>query len=117
MRNTWFFRVFIGPHGLRSGWGLLLYILIFAVSFFVLFVVEKLFGNVSPPFATAHKHGQAAMLGLEAMRPGSMLILYGTSLSVALFVPWIMSRIERRRLGVGVRRFYQLSRSPHQTLG
>jgi uncharacterized protein len=29
-----------------------------------------------------------------------MLIIYGTSLAVILFVPWIMSRIERRRLGV-----------------
>jgi uncharacterized protein len=96
MRNTWLSRVFIGPDGLRSGWGLLLYIFIFAICLFI----ANVFANVSPVFVAARKQAHAAMLGIEAMRPGSMLILYGSSLTVVLLVSWIMARIERRRLGV-----------------
>src|SRR5579859_4678663 len=95
MRNTWFSRVFIGPHGLRSGWGLLIYIFILAVCLFT----TNIFANAFPAFVAARKHAHAAMLGIEAMRPGSLLILYGTSLTLVLLVSWIMSRIERRRPG------------------
>ena len=100
MRNPWFSRIFIGPHGLRSGWGLLLYILIFAVSICVVMGAARLFANVNSAYVAVQGHAQAGMLGLEAMRPGAMLIIYGTSLAVTLFVPWIMSRIEHRRVGV-----------------
>ena len=100
MRSPWFSRLFIGPQGLRSGWGLLLYLLIFALSIWVVQVGAKLFANVNPAYLTASEQAQAAMLGREAMRPGSMLVVYGTALVVTLLVPWIMSWIEHRRFGV-----------------
>jgi uncharacterized protein len=100
MRNTWLSRLFIGSNGLRSGWGLLLYILIFAVSFGVILGAASLFANGNSAYAAVQKLIRAGMLGLEAMPPGLMLLIYGPSLAVTLFVPWIMSRIERRPLGV-----------------
>ena len=100
MRSPWFSRLFIGPQGLRSGWGLLLYLLIFAVSICIVQVAAKLSANINPAYLTAREQAQAAMLGREAMRPGSMLVVYGTALVVTLLVAWIMSRIERRRSGV-----------------
>jgi uncharacterized protein len=100
MRSPWFSRLFIGPQGLRSGWGLLLYLLIFAVSVWIVSVAAELSANVNPAYLTAREQAQAAMLGQEAMRPGSMLAVYGTALVGTLLVPWIMSWIERRRSGV-----------------
>ena len=99
MRNSWVSRIFIGPNGLRSGWGLLIYILIFAACICVQFFVTKVLANANPMLVAVQQQAQKAMLGLEAMRPGSMLIIYGTSLAVILFVPLIMSLIERRRFG------------------
>jgi len=99
MRNSWVSRIFIGPHGLRSGWGLLIYVLIFAVCVCVQFFATKLLADANPMLVAVQQQAQKAMLGLEAMRPGAMLIIYGTSLAVILFVPCIMSLIERRRFG------------------
>jgi uncharacterized protein len=96
MRNSWFSRIFIGAQGLRSGWGFLLFLLIFAICS----VAVNLLANFSPAFVTAQRHAQEARLGTEMMPPGSLLILYGISLTLVLFVSWIMSRIERQRVGV-----------------
>jgi uncharacterized protein len=100
MRSTWFSRLFIGPHGLRSGWGLLLYLLIFAVSICIVEVAARLSANVNPAYLAAREQAQAAMLGREAIRPGSMSVVYGTALAVTLLVAWIMSGIEHRSSGV-----------------
>jgi len=100
MRSTWFSRLFIGPHGLRSGWGLLLYLLIFAVSICIVEVAARLSANVTPAYLAAREQAQAAMLGREAIRPGSMSVVYGTALVVTLLVAWIMSGIEHRSSGV-----------------
>jgi len=100
MRKNWLSRIFIGSQGLRSGWGLLLYIVIFAVSFCVVLGAQRLLANGSSAYVAAQKHLQAGMLGLEAVGPGLLLLIYAPSLAVVLFVPWIMSLIERRPVGV-----------------
>jgi uncharacterized protein len=99
MRSNWFYRLFIGPQGLRSGWGLLLYVLILAVSIFGVEGAIRIYGNFNPTLVAARKQANEAMLGVQAMRPGSMLFIYGASLAVTLFAAWTMSRIEHRRVG------------------
>src|ERR1700693_3166307 len=100
MRSPWFSRLFIGPHGLRSGWGLLLYLLIFAVSICIVQVAARLSANVNPAYLAAREQAQAAMLGRDGMRPDSMSVVYGTAVVVPLLEAWIMSWIEHRRSGV-----------------
>jgi len=85
--------IFIGPDGLRAGWSLLIYIAILAAFVFAARFIAGMVHHHAP--APAHKSSApveqpplAALLG-EGI---PFLIIAGAS--------WIMSRIERRPVGV-----------------
>lgn len=86
--------VFFGPNGLRPGWGLLLFALIFAcLGGALVFTVQKLHQR---PVKTVEQRKADAAAG---QKPAEMLIGEGSSFLVLALTTWIMSRIERRPLG------------------
>jgi len=80
-------KVFIGKDGLRAGWGLLIFIAIFAaIGFCVNFIGHK--------------------LNVPALKPGSEitprfgLLVEGLNFLAVLLITWAMSKIERRPASV-----------------
>lgn len=94
--------IFFGPNGLRPGWGLLLFILIFAsLSGITAAVVQK----VHPRQVKTAEQRKAS--AAEEQKPRSMLIGEGSAFALIALTSWIMGRIERRpvgRYGFGGRR-------------
>lgn len=94
--------IFFGPHGLRPGWGLLLFVIVFLVLSGVSTVVVHKLHPISVKTVEQRK--------LEAAtgeKPQFMLITEGTGFALIALTSWIMSRIERRpvaRYGFGGRR-------------
>ncbi|MGO9862919.1 MAG: lysostaphin resistance A-like protein [Terriglobales bacterium] len=90
-------RTFIGRDGLRAGWSLLIFIAIFV-------------GIIVGVNAFAHKvHPQTANAAKAAFEMPVKMAIIGESFSflMALFVAWIMSKIERRPIsayGLTIRR-------------
>ncbi len=83
-------RVFIGKEGLRAGWSLLLFFAIFAaIGFCVNFVGHKLY----PPSQKAPQAGEEISIAFAYIGEASSFLL-------TLLVAWIMSKIERRPVGV-----------------
>lgn len=77
-------RIFIGDAGLRAGWGLLIFIVLFAgLASSINLILRKL--GVNPHFAP----------GAE-LSPRIGILGEGASFLLILFVTWIMSKIERR---------------------
>jgi membrane protease YdiL (CAAX protease family) len=78
--------VFFNQRGLRAGWRLLIFLLIFGLLSSVLLVSSRLLA----------KHpGRVAML-----TPGLIVFNDGSTFLLLLFAAWIMSRIERRPMAV-----------------
>jgi uncharacterized protein len=81
-------KIFLGPDGLRAGWSLLIFIALMAAMLQGVGWITKHYAHLSPP------------------RPGSELppifAVYAEVLPFlgTLLITWIMSKIERRRLGV-----------------
>jgi membrane protease YdiL (CAAX protease family) len=90
-------KIFIGKHGLRAGWGLLIFIALFAaVAFCANFVGHKL----QPSAAKAAKTGSETS-------PAFGFIAESILFLISILVTWIMSKIERRPnsvYGLGGRR-------------
>jgi membrane protease YdiL (CAAX protease family) len=79
-------KIFIGKDGIRAGWGLLIFIAIFAaIAFCINFVGHKLF----PSIPKTLKPGQEvpALAGI---------LVEGLNFLLVFFVTWVMSKIERR---------------------
>lgn len=86
--------LFIGPNGLRPGWGLLLFVaLLVSIGAAVNFTIHKLHHR---PVKTAEQRKVEEAAG---QKPGSMLIGEGSSFALIALVSWIMGRIERRPVG------------------
>ncbi len=94
--------IFLGPNGLRPGWGLLFFVLIFlALGAALNLTIRKL--HPVPVKTAAQIKAQAA----AGATPRSMLIGEGSAFALVALTTWIMSRIERRpvgRYGFGGRR-------------
>ena len=81
-------RAFWGPHGLRAGWRLLLFILILiARRFAVVFTAHLIFGS----------HDVERSMGENPMY---LLLSEGLAFALLLVATFIMSRLERRPLGI-----------------
>lgn len=79
-------KIFIGEEGLRAGWGLLIFALIFAaLALCVHFAALKFY----PPATTGMKMG-------EEIAPFSVFMAEVVPFVIAFFVTWIMSKIEHR---------------------
>ena len=76
-------RIFIGEEGLRAGWGLLLFLLLFVVPMFTVLHLIHLKNNRNEP-----------------ENPAFLLSLEGAQFAWVVVVTWIMSKIERRPMGV-----------------
>jgi hypothetical protein len=80
-------RIFIGKDGLRAGWSLLIFIALFAALMFAArFVGDK----IHPPAS------KTAQTNSEIPPTPAIFIGEGIPFLGALFVAWIMSKIERR---------------------
>ena len=86
--------IFFGPHGLRPGWGLLLFIIIFAG---LATVVNVAHGKMSshPPKTVEQRKAEAA----APQTPRAMLTAEGLAFAMIVLASWIMSKIERRPVG------------------
>jgi membrane protease YdiL (CAAX protease family) len=78
-------RIFIGKDGIRAGWSLLIFILIFAAIALCVNVISR---RIHPP-------APRAMTPSEISIPQGFL-MESIPLLMALLVTWIMSKIERR---------------------
>jgi membrane protease YdiL (CAAX protease family) len=78
-------RIFFGPDGLRAGWSLLLFFLIFAAIAFSLFHIAR---AIHHPPASPSKNSTISLT--------ATFLSDGIPLAILLLVTWIMSRIERR---------------------
>lgn len=81
-------QVLFGPDGLRAGWGLLLFITLFAAIIFS--------ANVIAHHLHPHVAKTAATASDKSVPLGSMLISEFVPFAATLLVTWIMSKIERR---------------------
>jgi membrane protease YdiL (CAAX protease family) len=90
-------RIFVGRDGLRAGWSLLIFIVLFAViGFCANFIAHKI-----------HPHDAKAAKTAAEMPARSAIIGDSISFFAVLLITWIMSKIERRPMsayGLGVRR-------------
>jgi uncharacterized protein len=76
-------RIFIGDAGLRAGWGLLIFVAMFAgLAFTINFILRKL-GAPDPRF-------------MKELPPLFGILGEGSNFLVILLITWIMSKIERR---------------------
>jgi membrane protease YdiL (CAAX protease family) len=90
-------QVLFGPDGLRAGWGLLLFIALFAAVIFSANVIAH----------QLHPHVPKAVASDKSVPLRSMLIGEFIPFAATLLVTWIMSKIERRPnsvYGLGGRR-------------
>ena len=80
-------RIFIGPHGLRAGWRLALFVLIMIGLSVVLNAVVSLLG------------GGAISTNLKQITPLQLAALEGALLFYTAGAAWIMAKIEGRKFG------------------
>ena len=87
--------VFMGPEGLRPGWGLLLFFFIFAGFRAIAFIGLQ---DLQPRSAVSAAHSQPARGEPAAVTEtaGEILLYEGVGFSVVALTTWIMSRIEHR---------------------
>ena len=84
---------FFGPEGLRPGWGLFLFVAIFAGM-----VQAGIYGAIrvhALPHPSVHTAGSAP----KPERPQVMLVVEGLMAFSALAATWVMGKVERRRMG------------------
>lgn len=77
--------IFIGPEGLRAGWGLLLFVIVWELLKSLLY---PMVGSVVPP-------GPHSSHGMTARR---LIVLEGTGVLCLFLSTWLMARIEGRRV-------------------
>jgi uncharacterized protein len=106
--------IFFGAEGLRSGWGLLIFIAMIAGSFYSIHLARKAIERHSPPSATSQMTGsngasskpgsesntQSSTEASKPLPPRDAFLREGPSLLVVVLATFIMSRIERRPFGV-----------------
>ncbi len=93
-RALWLHYVFVGPDGLRPGWGILLFILIFAtLGKLTTTVMHAL--NPHPALSAAQSKAEEA----KPQEAAGMLRSEGISFALIALATWIMGRIERRPAG------------------
>ena len=83
-------KIFFGKDGLRAGWSLLIFIAIFAA---VIFCVNFGLRKYLP-------HDTKAAMPAGGFPPRFLFLAEGIPFAVTVFVTWIMSKIERRPVGV-----------------
>lgn len=91
--------LFFGPHGLRAGWGALLFVVIWIATFAALSYGGHALFHYRPPGA------------MTELTPAFAFAGEGIQLAAALLATWAMARIEGRRFGAyGLRaeRFFPL---------
>ena len=98
-------QIFFGPYGLRAGWGLLIFIAMIVLTIMAVRTSFHLYYQHHPAAlaaskaaANAQKSAQAA--GSTEMPPRDAIFSHGIPFVLILLLCWIMSRIERRRIGV-----------------
>ncbi len=79
-------KIFFGKDGLRAGWGLLIFIALFAA---LVFCANRISHKFFPSSAQSPKPG-------AEISPVAACIAEGIPFLIILFVTWIMSKIERR---------------------
>ncbi len=86
--------VFIGPGGLRPGWGLLLFIvLVIVLGQITTFAMHRIHPHA--PLTEAQRKIEAT----KPQTPADMLSHEGISFALIALASWIMSKIERRPVG------------------
>jgi len=86
--------IFIGPNGLRPGWGLFLFFtLIVVLGQITTFALHRL--HSAPHLTAAQREAEAA----KPQAPAKMLKQEGISFALVAIASWIMSRVERRPVG------------------
>ena len=83
-------KIFYGKDGLRAGWSLLIFIAIFAA---IIFCVNVGLRKFLPQDLKAPKPG-------AELPPRFLFLAEGIPFAVTVFLTWIMSKIERRPVGV-----------------
>ncbi len=80
-------KIFIGPHGLRAGWRLLIYILLMVAIAACVGAIARLFG------------AKRASGPLQQITPLQLCLLEGALLFYSVAAAWIMSKVEGRKFG------------------
>jgi uncharacterized protein len=83
-------KIFVGKDGLRAGWSLLIFIVLFAI---LAFCANRLGRKLYPPSAQGPKPG-------TELTPAFGFIAESIPFAIVVFVSWIMSKIERRPTSV-----------------
>lgn len=81
-------RFFIGPHGLRAGWRLLIYLAI-------MFVIALIVGT----FIRLSGVGRSSFVGGKQITPLQLGLLEGSLLFYSAAAAWVMGKIEGRKFG------------------
>jgi uncharacterized protein len=90
-------RAFVGPDGIRAGWRLAIFLVIFIALIAGLSFMARTFSHTKPPPASL-------------LEPRTMLNNEVVAFLVVLFASWVMSRIERRQIadyGLPLRRAFR----------
>jgi len=90
--------IFFGPDGLRAGWGLLLWIILFAACFATAAVAVHLLQGLGH-----HPKPTPEQIRQRAIEPQPVGLFYTGEIITAfavLFSTWVMAKIERRPIGV-----------------
>ena len=94
-------KVFLGPYGLRAGWGLLIYIVLFlATQTGVNAAIHHVRHRHDNPAASAKpKPAPAKPAAMQPQDVKPLVIGEGIGFAALLFLGWLMAVIERRRIG------------------
>ncbi len=77
-------RIFVGSEGLRSGWGFLLFLVVFLLEALVLGLVARIFLHGKMPIPKGENP------------PGLALVFEVVQAALALGATWVMARVERK---------------------
>jgi membrane protease YdiL (CAAX protease family) len=97
--------IFLGPEGLRAGWSLLLFLLIFAaLSIATVFITARVQHKPSPfsahkPAATSSQQPKPTPPAAQLIPPRAMVLNELVPFALVLIATLLMSLIERRRFG------------------
>ncbi len=86
--------LFFGPNGLRPGWGLLMFVILFAVLTTTAGIVQHKLDR--SPVKTSQQLKAGAVV---PQKLASLLVGDGGVFAVLVLASWIMSRVERRSIG------------------
>ena len=94
--RRWYQLILSGDWGLRAGWGLLLYLVLIALSQAIVDGIPQRYGQHHPAFAARLQQAEKASHDLQDRKPGGVLISHGKPIAVVLLLLWIMAKVERR---------------------